>query len=269
MDSINAWDKVKCARDNLRPTATDYISELFDGFLELHGDRSSGDDRAVICGVAMMYDLPVTVIAQQRGKDTHERKWRNFGMCHPDGYRKSLRLMKQAEKFGRPIICIVDTPGAFCGELAEQRGQAGAIAQNLFTLPQIKVPIISLVIGEGGSGGALAISVSDKFYMMKNSIYSVISPEGCASILFKDPKKADYAAQCLKLTAQDLLEMNLIDEIIDEPDEFSRENMQCVTGNLKKKIYVNLKLLMRLSEKKLLLRREQKYYTMGREPEVK
>ncbi len=265
MNAVSAWEQVKLARDNARPVATDYISTLFDGFIELHGDRRTGDDRAIIGGIAMLYDMPVTVIAQQKGRDTEERGWRNFGMCHPEGYRKALRLILQAEKFMRPVVCIVDTPGAFCGVLAEQHCQSGAIADNLLKLPQVKVPIVSLVIGEGGSGGALALSICDKLYMMQNSVFSIISPEGAASILFKDAKKAEYAAQCLKLTAQDLYGLNIVDEIIAEPQGFSRKNMQSVCSVLKRKFYVSLTLLSKLSERKLLAKREDKYYSIGRQ----
>ncbi|MDP4152030.1 MAG: acetyl-CoA carboxylase carboxyltransferase subunit alpha [Bacillota bacterium] len=215
--SNSAWEKVKLARLSERPTALDYIEKIFSGFVELHGDRAYGDDAAVVGGVAYFHDIPVTVIAHQKGRNTKENIKRNFGMTHPEGYRKALRLMRQAEKFHRPVICFIDTPGAFCGIGAEERGQGEAIAQNLFEMSKLKTPIMSVVIGEGGSGGALAFGVADRVYMLENSIYSILSPEGFASILWKDGSRAEEASEIMKITADDLSELGVIDGIISEP----------------------------------------------------
>ena len=204
-----AYDSVKIARGNNRPTGLDYIKEIFTEFFELHGDRRFADDPAVTGGVARLSGRPVTVIAIEKGHTVKERAARFFGAPGPEGYRKALRLMKQAEKFGRPVICFVDTSGAYCGVGAEERGQGQAIAENLMTMMSLSVPVISVLIGEGGSGGALALAVADRVWMLENAIYSVISPEGCASILWKDAKKAGEAAACLKLTAQGRAEIRI------------------------------------------------------------
>jgi len=211
-----AIDIVRLARDKSRPHGKDFLREVLTGFFELHGDRRYGDDGAIIGGVGYLGDVPVTAIAIDKGADTAERQKRNFGMPNPEGYRKALRLMKQAEKFGRPIICFVDTSGAFCGIGAEERGQGQAIAENLLEMSALRVPIITILTGEGGSGGALALSVANEVYMLANTVYSVISPEGCASILFKDSSKAPEAAEALRLTAKDLLGFGVIEGIIDE-----------------------------------------------------
>jgi acetyl-CoA carboxylase carboxyl transferase subunit alpha len=217
---MKAWDRVQLARDKGRPTARAYIDSLIDGFIELHGDRRFADDKAVIGGIGRLGGMPVTVIALEKGTDIKEKVMRNFGSAHPEGYRKALRLMKQAEKFGRPVICFVDTSGAYCGIGAEERGQGQAIAQNLTEMMGLKTPIISVIIGEGGSGGALALAVADEVWMLENAIYSVISPEGCASILWKDASKKEEAAEKLKLTAQDLLQLRIIEKIIIEHADF-------------------------------------------------
>ena len=209
---------VKLARDNRRPTGLDYIQNIFTDFLELHGDRCYGDDPAIVGGIARLGELPVTVIAMEKGHTAKERAYRNFGAPHPEGYRKALRLAKQAEKFGRPVICFVDTSGANCGIGAEQRGQGQAIAENLMELSTLCVPVISILIGEGGSGGALALAVADRVWMLSNAVYSVISPEGCASILWKDAKKAEEAAASLKLTADDALKLGVIEKILPEQE---------------------------------------------------
>ena len=209
---------VKLARDNRRPTGLDYIQNIFTDFLELHGDRRYGDDPAIVGGIAYLGELPVTVIAIEKGHTAKERAYRNFGAPHPEGYRKALRLAKQAEKFGRPVICFVDTSGANCGIGAEQRGQGQAIAENLMELSTLCVPVISILIGEGGSGGALALAVADRVWMLSNAVYSVISPEGCASILWKDAKKAEEAAASLKLTADDALKLGVIEKILPEQE---------------------------------------------------
>lgn len=209
---------VKLARDSQRPTGLDYIQNIFQDFIELHGDRRYGDDPAIVGGIAWLKETPVTVIAIEKGHTAKQRSFRNFGAPHPEGYRKALRLMKQAEKFGRPVICFVDTSGANCGIGAEERGQGQAIAENLMELSTLCVPVISILIGEGGSGGALALAVADRVWMLSNAVYSVISPEGCASILWKDAKKAEEAAASLKLTAEDALGLGVIERILPEKE---------------------------------------------------
>lgn len=209
---------VKHARDNLRPTGLDYVRNIFTGFIQMHGDRRFADDPAIVGGIAWLGKMPVTVIAIEKGHTAKERQQHNFGAPNPEGYRKALRLMKQAEKFGRPVICFVDTSGAYCGIEAEERGQGQAIAENLTEMSTLCVPVISVLIGEGGSGGALALAVADRVWMLDNAVYSVISPEGCASILWKDAKKAEEAAASLKLTAPDALEFGVIERIISEKD---------------------------------------------------
>jgi len=212
------YDRVKLARDSKRPTGQDYIKNIFKNFIELHGDRKYADDTAIIGGIACLNGAPVTVIAIEKGHTAKERAYRNFGAPNPEGYRKALRLMKQAEKFGRPIVCFIDTSGAYCGIGAEERGQGQAIAENLMEMTTLCVPIVSILIGEGGSGGALALAVADRVWMMQNAVYSVISPEGCASILWKDPTKAEQAAACLKLTAEDAKNLGVIERILSEKD---------------------------------------------------
>jgi len=212
------YERVKLARNSTRPTGMDYIRNIFTGFLEFHGDRRYADDNAIVGGVAWLDDRPVTIIAIEKGHTARERAMRNSGAPHPEGYRKALRLMKQAEKFGRPIICFIDTSGAFCGIEAEQRGQGQAIAENLMEMSTLCVPIISILIGEGGSGGALALGVADKVWMLQNAVYSVISPEGCASILWKDASLAPKAAESLKLTAEDVKSFGIIERILSEKD---------------------------------------------------
>ena len=215
---MSAYDKVMAARDANKITTVDYINHMFgDSFFELHGDRRYSDDKAVVAGLAMLHDMPVTVIGIEKGRNTKERMERNFGQAHPEGYRKALRLMKQAEKFHRPVVCFVDTSGAYPGIGAEERGQGQAIAENLMEMMTLKTPVLTIVVGEGGSGGALALAVADEEWMMENSVYSAISPEGCASILWKDSSKAPQAAEALRLTAQDLFDLHVIERIIREP----------------------------------------------------
>ena len=228
-----AWDTVQLSRNAERPVATDYIDAIFDDFMEFHGDRYFGDDGAVVGGIATFGGMPVTVIGQQKGRNTKENIKRNFGMPSPEGYRKALRLMKQAEAFGRPIVCFVDTPGAFCGLEAEERGQGEAIARNLFEMADLTVPVLSIVIGEGGSGGALAMAVANEVWMMENAIYSILSPEGFASILWKDSKKAPDAAKVMKITAADLYGMNLIEQVIPEKEPASAGTMPLIAEILK------------------------------------
>ena len=218
-----AYERVRLVRDSSRPTGLDYIRNIFKGFIELHGDRRYADDPAIVGGIARLNGNPVTVIAIEKGHTAKEHTYRNFGAPHPEGYRKALRLMKQAEKFGRPIICFIDTSGACCGIGAESRGQGQAIAENLMEMSTLCVPIISILIGEGGSGGALALGVADRVWMLQNAVYSVISPEGCASILWKDASKAAIAAESLKLTAEDAKNLGVIERILSERDIGKRE----------------------------------------------
>lgn len=221
---MSAYDKVNAARSTKKLTSVDYINALFgDSFIELHGDRNFADDKAVVGGVGILGNLPVTVIGLEKGRNTRERMERNFGAAHPEGYRKALRLMKQAEKFHRPILTFVDTSGAFCGIGAEERGQGHAIATNLMEMMALKTPVLSIFIGEGGSGGAIALAVADEVWMMENAVYSVISPEGCASILWKDSSKAPEAAESLKMTATDLFELGVVERILREPTAGDRK----------------------------------------------
>ena len=226
------WETVILSRKSDRPTARDYIEKIFDDFMEFHGDRYFKDDGAIAGGIAMFHGIPVTVIGQQKGRNTKDNIKRNFGMPSPEGYRKALRLMKQAEQFHRPVVCFVDTPGAFCGLEAEERGQGEAIARNLFEMSSIKTPILSIVIGEGGSGGALAMAVANQVWMMENSVYSVLSPEGFASILWKDSKKAPEAARVMKMTARDLKELNLIEHVVPEKVPASMENLSEIAAEI-------------------------------------
>ncbi len=254
-----AWEHVVLARSKERPTGKDYIPWLFDHFTELHGDRLFGDDPALIGGIGYFNGVPVTLLVQEKGNGTKENIAHNFGMVSPEGYRKSLRLMKQAEKFHRPVICLVDTPGAFCGLEAEERGQGEAIARNLFELSGLKVPVLSIVIGEGGSGGALALAAGDEVWMMENSIYSILSPEGFASILWKDSGKAKEAAEVMKLTAADLKRLGIIEMVIPEKEPLTRENMAAVMELLKEQIGEFLKNYQNLNIEKLLNKRYSRY----------
>ena len=260
--SFTPWEHVQLARAKTRPTGKDYIEALFDDFIEFHGDRHCGDDAAVIGGVAFFHGHPVTVLAQEKGEGTKENIARNFGMVSPEGYWKSLRLMQQAEKFHRPVICLVDTPGAFCGLEAEERGQGEAIAKNLYTLAGLTVPVLSIVIGEGGSGGALAFAVSDEVWMLEHSVYSILSPEGVASILWKDSKKAKEAAEVMKLTAADLCEMGMIEHVIPETEPVSRENMEDVAGCLENGIADFLEKYSGKEPEELLEHRYQRFRKM-------
>lgn len=254
-----AWDTVLQSRRKDRLVSSDYIRILFDGFLELHGDRYFGDDGAIIGGIASFYGMPVTVIGQEKGKTTKENVTCNFGMPSPEGYRKALRLMKQAEKFNHPIICLVDTPGAFCGIEAEERGQGEAIARNLFEMSGLKVPVLTIVIGEGGSGGALALAVSNEVWMMENSVYSVLSPEGFASILWKDSKKASEAAKVMKMTAKDLYELKLIERIIPEEHLACRDNIEMLGQVIDRHIRGFLHVYAEMSEEEIISSRYERY----------
>lgn len=268
--ALTPWQRVLLARHPNRPHALDYIGLLFKDFLELHGDRSFGDDEALVGGLAFFEGRPVVVLGQQKGRSVQESMRRNFAMPHPEGYRKALRLMRFAEKFRRPVICLIDTPGAYPGIGAEERGQAQAIAENLKAMAGLKVPIVCVVIGEGGSGGALAIGVGDRLLVLENAWYSVISPEGCAAILFRDSSRAPEAAKALKLTAKDLLELGVADEVIPEPVGGAHRNPASTAGKIQEALRKNLSDLSALSAEELLERRYAKYRCLGawREREV-
>lgn len=259
---FDVWDRVMSSRKNNRPVGSDYINALFTDFMEFHGDRCFKDDPAVVGGIASFMGKTVTVIALQKGKDTFDNIKRNFGMSSPEGYRKSLRLMKQAEKFNRPVICFVDTPGAFCGIEAEERGQGQAIANNIFELSGLKVPTVSIIIGEGGSGGALALAVTNEVWMLENSIYSILSPEGFASILWKDSKKAKEASKVMKLTAADLHEMGIVEKVFDEPSNFIEDNMEMVTDNIKNELFNFIKAHENMSSKDIVEERYNRFRKM-------
>lgn len=259
MKKTVAYEKVQKARSNKRPTSAHYIKNIFDDFFELHGDRSYADDAAIMAGVARLKGMPVTVIGIEKGQDARERVKRNFGAPNPEGYRKALRLMKQAEKFGRPVVTFVDTSGAFCGIGAEERGQGQAIANNLLEMSTLKVPLIALIIGEGGSGGALALAVGDQVWMLENAIYSVISPEGCASILLKDAKRASEVADHLKLTAEDALGFGLIDRIVEEDNLGKPDFYQNISDFLS----AELSALKGLPLEELIAKRADKIRALG------
>ncbi len=262
-ENMTPWDRVQMARHAERPTTLDYIERLFTDFLELHGDRYYSDDEAIVGGIAKFEGKPVTVVGHQRGKDTKENIRRNFGMPHPEGYRKALRLMNQAEKFNRPIISFIDTKGAYPGKAAEERGQSEAIAKNLMEMAGLTVPIICIVIGEGGSGGALGISVGDKLYMLENSTYSVISPEGAAALLWKDSNLARKAAESMKITSYDLQELEVIDGVIEEVHGGAHRDIEGQAAKIKEVIKSSLEELNQLSESELLEKRWQKYQQIG------
>ena len=259
---INAWDRVLLSRRKNRPVGSDYIRMLFQDFTEFHGDRLYGDDPAIIGGIAYFKERPVTVIAQEKGTNTKENIMRNFAMPSPEGYRKALRLMKQAEKFHRPVICFVDTPGAFCGLEAEERGQGEAIARNLYELSGLKTPVLSIVIGEGGSGGALALAVADEVWMLENSIYSILSPEGFASILWKDSTKAKEAAKVMKLTADDLKKMGVIECVLEEQEQYTVQTMKPVADQLREKVEAFIENYEQMPEQKLTEHRYQRFRKM-------
>ena len=256
---MNAYTRVLNARNSQRPSGAYFINRLVTNFVEFHGDRRFADDGAIIGGVGFLNDTPVTIIAMERGNDINERLKRNFGCPSPEGYRKALRLMKQAEKFKRPVICLINSSGAFCGISAEERGQGLAIAENLMEMAALKTPIVSIVTGEGGSGGALALSVADTIIMLENAVYSVISPEGCASILWKDTSKTAEAAEALKITAKDLYKFKIIENIIDEENKTNEQ----ICDDLKVEIVKALKAHSKLSVDKLLENRYNKYRKIG------
>lgn len=260
--NMSAWERVQASRKADRPSGSDYIQALFPDFMELHGDRYYGDDKAIIGGIANFHGTPVTVIAQTKGSTTKENIERNFGMPSPEGYRKALRLMKQAEKFHRPVICFVDTPGAFCGLEAEERGQGEAIARNLYEMSSLQSPILSVVVGEGGSGGALALAVADEVWMLENAVYSILSPEGFASILWKDSGRAMEAAALMKMTSEDLFRQEIVERIIPEPEEFTVQSMYTVSETLEVKIAEFLETYMAMDLKELLERRYERFRRM-------
>lgn len=256
---ISAWEKVEIARNPKRKTSLEYIEKIFDEFIELHGDRNFKDDKAIICGLAKIDNTPFTIIAEQKGRTTKENIERNFGMPNPESYRKAIRFMKQAEKFKRPVITFIDTKGAYPGIEAEERGQGEAIAKSMFEMARLKVPVISIVIGEGSSGGALAIGVANKIFMLENAIYSILSPEGYSSILWKDPSRYKEAAEKMKLTAKDLYELNIIDKIIPEKNEISEENFSKTSEILKKEIIKEIKKSNKMTSEQILEERYKKF----------
>jgi acetyl-CoA carboxylase carboxyl transferase subunit alpha len=259
----DAFERVKTARHPERPYSIDLIDKLFTDFTELHGDRRFSDDPAIVCGFAKYGQVPVVVVGQQKGRDTKQRRFRNFGMPKPEGYRKALRVMEWANKFGRPIFTFIDTPGAYPGIDAEQRGQAEAIAFNLFSMSRLTVPVITTVLGEGGSGGALAIGVGDVVLMMENSVYSVITPEGCAAILWKDSGQAVKAAESLKLTANDLLELKIVDKIVPEPEGGAHTSLDETARLLDMSLNQSLMELLSISAEERLRRRYSKLRALG------
>ncbi|WP_419959234.1 acetyl-CoA carboxylase carboxyl transferase subunit alpha [Psychrobacillus sp. BM2] len=262
-ENMEPWDRVQVARHPSRPTTRDYIQLLCTKFIELHGDRFYGDDAAIIGGIALFEGKPITIIGHQRGLDTKENIKRNFGMPHPEGYRKALRLMKQAEKFNRPIICMIDTKGAYPGKAAEERGQSEAIARNLVEMAGLKVPVISVVIGEGGSGGALALGLANHIHMLENSTYSVISPEGAASILWKDASLAKQAAEAMKITAPDLKKMGIIDTVITEVHGGAHKDIEAQAEYMKETLLTSLKELANLTPDELIENRYSKFKNIG------
>ena len=262
-ENLSSWDRVQIARHPDRPHAIDYINNVFTDFIELHGDRHYGDGKAVIAGFAKFEGIPVCVIGQEKGRDTKEKIARNFGMPLPEDYRKALRVMKLAEKFRKPIITLVDTPGAFPGIEAEEHGQSEAIARNLFEMAKLKVPVVSVVIGEGGSGGALAISVANKLLMLENAIYSVISPEGCAAILWQSQDKVKEATEALKLTSRDLLKLGIIDGIIPEPLEGAHKDYETTFKNFREHVLKALDELLELTPEELVKQKYEKFRSIG------
>ena len=260
---ITAWEKVEIARNPKRKTALDYIEKIFDDFIELHGDRNFKDDKAMVCGLARIGEQNFTIIAEQKGRTTKENIERNFGMPNPESYRKAIRFMKQAEKFGRPVITFIDTKGAYPGIGAEERGQGEAIAKSMFEMAKLKVPIISIVIGEGSSGGALAIGVGNKVFMLENAIYSILSPEGYSSILWKDANRFKEAAEKMKLTAKDLYDLKVIDKVVKEPNGDSEESFNKIVCSLKKEIKKVINEMSNLTTNEIVQERYNKFRNMG------
>ena len=262
MPKLTAWERVKIAREPDRPTALDYIENIFDEFMELHGDRYFKDDKSIVCGLGNIGKQNYTIVAEQKGRNTKENIERNFGMPNPEAYRKALRFMKQAEKFNRPVITFIDTKGAYPGLGAEERGQGEAIARNLMEMSDLKVPIIVIVIGEGSSGGALAIGVGDKVLMLENAVYSILSPEGYASILWKDSSRAEKKKKKMKLTAKDLLDLGIIDEVLKEPNGNAKSDIPKMSETIKKRITALTKELQEIDVNELMENRYQKFRIM-------
>ena len=260
---LTAWEKVEIARNPKRKTSLDYINEIFDEFIELHGDRNFKDDKAIVCGLAKIGNQNFTVIAQQKGRTTKENIERNFGMPNPESYRKAIRFMKQAEKFNRPVITFIDTKGAYPGIGAEERGQGEAIAKSMFEMSKLKVPTIAIIIGEGSSGGALAIGVANRVFMLENAIYSILSPEGYSSILWKDSSRYKEAAEKMKLTAEDLHKLKVIDKIIKEPNEEIEQTFKKVVNELKKEIKQSVAEMSKLDVETIVETRYNKFRKMG------
>lgn len=260
---MDAWDRVEIARNPKRKTSLDYVEKIFDEFIELHGDRQFKDDKAIVCGLARIGNQNFTIIAEQKGRTTKENIERNFGMPNPESYRKGIRFMKQAEKFRRPLITFIDTKGAYPGIGAEERGQGEAIASSMLQMASLTVPTISIVVGEGSSGGALALGLGNKVIMLENAIYSILSPEGYASILWKDSSRAKEAAEVMKLTAKDLKELKVIDKIIKEPEEDEQESFNTISENLKKEILKIIKEYSKKSPEEIKEERYQKFRNMG------
>lgn len=260
---LTAWQKVEIARNPKRKTSIEYIEQIFNEFIELHGDRNFKDDQAIICGLGRIGNQSYTIIAEQKGRTTKENVLRNFGMPNPESYRKAIRFMKQAEKFNRPVITFIDTKGAYPGVGAEERGQGEAIAKSMFEMAKLKVPVISIVIGEGSSGGALAIGVSNKIYMLENAIYSILSPEGYSSILWKDSNRYKEAAEKMKLTANDLYEMKVIDTIIPEPIEMQESDFDKVAKTIKNEIKKDVEKMQKQTKEAIVEQRYQKFRNLG------
>ena len=260
---LTAWQKVEIARNPKRKTSIEYIEQIFDEFIELHGDRNFKDDQAIICGLGRIGNQSYTIIAEQKGRTTKENVLRNFGMPNPESYRKAIRFMKQAEKFNRPVITFIDTKGAYPGVGAEERGQGEAIAKSMFEMAKLKVPVISIVIGEGSSGGALAIGLSNKIYMLENAIYSILSPEGYSSILWKDSSRYKEAAEKMKLTANDLYEMKVIDTIIPEPIEMQESDFDKVAKTIKNEIKKDVEKMQKQTKDAIVEQRYQKFRNLG------
>ena len=262
-NQLTPWQKVEIARNPKRKTSIEYIEQIFDEFIELHGDRNFKDDQAIICGLGRIGNQSYTIIAEQKGRTTKENVLRNFGMPNPESYRKAIRFMKQAEKFNRPVITFIDTKGAYPGVGAEERGQGEAIAKSMFEMAKLKVPVISIVIGEGSSGGALAIGVSNKIYMLENAIYSILSPEGYSSILWKDSSRYEEAAEKMKLTAKDLYEMKVIDTIIPEPVEMKESDFEQVIKTIKQEIETDIAKMQEKTKTEIVEERYQKFRNLG------
>lgn len=262
-NQLTPWQKVEIARNPKRKTSIEYIEQIFDEFIELHGDRNFKDDQAIICGLGRIGNQSYTIISEQKGRTTKENVLRNFGMPNPESYRKAIRFMKQAEKFNRPVITFIDTKGAYPGVGAEERGQGEAIAKSMFEMAKLKVPVISIVIGEGSSGGALAIGVSNKIYMLENAIYSILSPEGYSSILWKDSSRYEEAAEKMKLTAKDLYEMKVIDTIIPEPVEMKESDFEQVIKIIKQEIETDIAKMQEKTKAEIVEERYQKFRNLG------